>query len=143
MENKNYNTDPNQRHFQGSSRFFKEMATLIYHENVRLLLVTLNKHVKTIPTEFRSFIELINCDQNSKDCMLGACSKCPAFDALKPKESINGITWWQWNSNENSRVEKLEFTGEIADCFEQLKKLYLYFLRHTYIERKQFFPRDI
>ena len=63
---------------------------------------------------------MIVCDQNSKDCMLGACSKCPIFDALKPKESINGITWWQWNSNENSRVEKLEFTGEIADRFEQL-----------------------
>ena len=89
----------------------------IYHENVRLLLVTLNNHIKTIPTEFRSFIELIVCDQNSEDCTLGVCSKCPTFNALKPKESTRGITWWQWNSNENGRVEKQEFTGEIIYCF--------------------------
>ena len=100
-------------------------------------MVALNKHVKTIPTEFWSFIQLIICDQNSEDCMLGACSKCPTFDALKPKESISGITWWQWNSNGNSRVEKQEFNGEITDCFQQLKKLYPHFLRHTYIKRKQ------
>ena len=89
----------------------------IYHENVQLLLVALNKHVKTIPTEFQSFIELIVCDQNSEDCRLGACSKCPTFDALKPKESIRGMTWWQWNSNETSRVKKQEFNVEITDCF--------------------------
>ena len=35
------------------------------------------------------------------------------------------------NSNENGRVEKQEFTGEIINCFQQLEKLYLYFLRHT------------
>ena len=91
----------------------------IYHENVRLLLVTLNKYVKTIPMEFRSFIELIVCDQNSEDCKLEACSKSPTFTALKPKESISGITWWQWNSNENGRVEKQELTGEIV--FNSLK----------------------
>ena len=100
-------------------------------------MVTLNKHVKTFPNEFQSFIELIVCDQNSEDCMLGVCSKCPTFTALKPKESISGITWWQWNFNENGRVEKQEFTGEIINCFQQLEKLYLYFLRHTYLKRKQ------
>ena len=90
----------------------------------------MNKLVKGIPTEFRSFIELIVCDQNSEDCMLGVCSKCRTFAALKPKKSISGITWWQWNSNENGRVKKQEFTGEIVNCLQQLEKLYLYFLRH-------------
>ena len=80
---------------------------------------------------------MIVCDQNSEDSVLGACSKCATFTALKPKEIISGITWWQWNSNENGRVEKQEFTGEIIDCFQQLEKLYLYFLRHTYNKRKQ------
>ena len=102
-----------------------------------MLLVTSNKHVKAIPTEFQSFIDLIVCDQNSEDCMLGVCSKCPTFTALKPKENISGITWWQWNSNENGMAEKQEFTGEIIDCFQQLEKLYLNFLRHTYIKKKQ------
>ena len=100
-------------------------------------MVTLNKHVKAIPTEFRAFVELIVCDQNTKDCMLGVCSKCPTFTALKPKENISGITCWQWNSNENGMAEKQEFTGEIIDCFQQLEKLYLNFLRHTYIKKKQ------
>ena len=69
--------------------------------------------------------------------MLGVCSKCPTFTALKPKENISGITWWQWNSNENGMAEKQEFTGEIIDCFQQLEKLYLNFLRHTYVKKKQ------
>ena len=80
---------------------------------------------------------MIVCDQNSEDCTLGVYSKCPTFNALKPKESTSGITWWQWNSNENGRVEKQEFPGEIIDSFQQLEKLYLYFLSHRYIERKQ------
>ena len=57
--------------------------------------------------------------------------------APKSKESISGITWWQWNSHENGRVEKLKFTREITDCFQQLEKLYTCFLRHTYIKGKQ------
>ena len=40
----------------------------ICHKKVQLILVTMNKHVKKTPTEFRSFIELIACEQNSEDC---------------------------------------------------------------------------
>ena len=97
----------------------------IYHENVRLLLVTLNKYVKTIPTEFRSFIELIVCDQNSEDCMLGGMLKM----------SNISITWWRWNSNENGRIEKQEFTGEIMDCFQRLENLYLF--SEAYIHQEE------
>ena len=93
----------------------------IYHENVQLLLVTSNKHVKTIPTEFRSFIELIVCDQNSEDCMLEVCSKCSTFTALKPKESIGGITWWQWNSNKIVGLKNRNLLGKLLTAFNRLK----------------------
>ena len=76
---------------------------------------------------------MIVYDQNSEECMLEPRAKCPTFAALKPKENIRGITWWQCNSNENGRVEK----QEIADCFQRLEKLYPYFLRYTYIKRRQ------
>ena len=62
--------------------------------------------------------------------------KMSKIAAPKSKESISGITWWQWNSHENGRVEKLKFTREITDCFQQLEKLYTCFLRHTYIKGK-------
>ena len=68
--------------------------------------------------------------------MLGACSKCPTFAALKAKESISGFTWWQWNSSENGGVEKQEFTGEITNHFQQLEILYRYFLRQTNMKWK-------
>ena len=39
--------------------------------------------------------------------MLGECSKCPTFTALKPKECISGIYYLvAMDSNENGRVEK-------------------------------------
>ena len=50
------------------------------------------------------------------------------------KMSNIGITWWQWNSNENGRVEKQEFTGEIMDRFQQLEKLYLFSEAHIHQE---------
>ena len=41
-----------------------------YHENVRLLLVALNKHDKTIPTEFQDFIAKLVWNQESGECIL-------------------------------------------------------------------------
>ena len=63
---------------------------------MRLLLVTLNKHKRPVPTKFQSFTEMIVCDQNSEDCMLGTRLYVRLYVSfLLPKNSrkLSGINW--------------------------------------------------
>ena len=48
-----------------------------YHECVRLLLVTLNRHNKVIATEFHDFIAKFVCNKATEYCMFGICPDCP------------------------------------------------------------------
>ena len=93
---------------------------IIYHQHERLLLVTLNKHVKIIPIEFPS-LELIICDQNNEGCMLGACSECAIYTALKSKESISGVTWCHWNSMKVVGLKNRNSWGKLPTVFNSLK----------------------
>ena len=108
-----------------------------YHENVRLLLVALNKHDKTIPTEFHDFTAKLVCKQECKECMFGICCDCPSIIILTPEIDCNDIPWWQWANNQNGKAEKQEFKGILMDCFDILKQQSSYFLKHTYIKRMQ------
>ena len=72
-----------------------------YHENVRLLLVALNKHDKTIPTEFHDFIAKLICNQESEECMFGICCDCPSITILTCEIDYNDISWWQWANDQN------------------------------------------
>ena len=64
-----------------------------YHENVRCLLVALNKHDKTIPTEFHDFIAKLVCNQESEECMFGICYDCPSIIIFTPEIDYNDISW--------------------------------------------------
>ena len=109
----------------------------LYHENVRLLLVALNKHDKTIPTEFHDFIAKLVCNQESEECMFGICCDCPSITILTPEIDYNDISWWQRANDQNGKTEKQEFKGSLMDCFDILKQQSSYFLKHTYIKRIQ------
>ena len=76
-----------------------------YHENVRLLLVALNKHDKTIPTEFHDFIAKLVSNQESEKCMFGICCDCPSITILIPEIDYNDISWWQWANNQNGKLK--------------------------------------
>jgi len=47
-----------------------------YHENIRLLLEVLNKHVPSFPTQFRSFVADVTCTPESKQSMYKKCDTC-------------------------------------------------------------------
>ena len=49
----------------------------IYHENVRLLLIALNRNDSKFPMEFRGFIDKVVCNQENESCMLGKYTSCP------------------------------------------------------------------
>ena len=108
-----------------------------YLENVRLLLVALNKHDKTRPTEFHNFIAKLLCNQESEECMFGTCCDCPSITVLTPEIDYNDISWWQRANDQNGKTEKQEFKGSLMDCFDILKQQSSYFLKHTYIKRMQ------
>ena len=108
-----------------------------YHENVRLLLVALNKHDKTIPTEFHDFIAKLVCNQESDECMFGICCDCPSITILTPEIDYNDILWWQWTNDQNGKTEKQEFKGSLIDCLNILKQQSSYFLKHTNIRHMQ------
>ena len=83
-------------------------------------MVTLNKHVKIIPIEFPS-LESIICDQNNEGCMLGACPECPLYAAIKPKESISGVTWCHWNCIKVVGLKNRNSWGKLPTVFNSLK----------------------
>ena len=51
----------------------------IYHENVKLLLIALNRNDSMFPMEFRAFIDKIVCNQENESCMVGKCTSCPTI----------------------------------------------------------------
>ena len=99
--------------------------------------MTLNRHDKNIPTEFREFIEKIVCNQESEEYMLGLRSNCPTISVLKSEINPSDISWWQWATNENGKTEKQEFSGNLEQCFELLTQEAAHFFKHNFIKRMQ------
>ena len=109
----------------------------VYHENVRLLMVALNKYDKTFPTDFHDFIGEIVCNQKNEACMFGECTEYETITCLKPETNHNDVSWWYWGQNENSKVEKQQLTGTLVECYNELATRCPFFLRHTFIKRMQ------
>ena len=113
----------------------------IYHENVRLLLVALEKILPPIPISFREFCSVITCNQDNEMCMFSECNNCPqlsyfkAFDDFEEVKDLE-IEWYQWKTH-NTKVVKTVENGTVEKCFAALEGKVPNFLRHTYIKRKQ------
>lgn len=113
-----------------------QVCVCSYHENVRFLLVALKDHT-TLSTDFSGFINQVTCDSSSKECMNGKCSKCKdVIDKFTPENSSSIAHYQQWRSVDN-RVEKLDITGTVKECFLELKVQVRPFLLHTHTKRKQ------
>ncbi|CAF2125919.1 unnamed protein product, partial [Rotaria magnacalcarata] len=90
----------------------------LYHENVCLLLKSLDKYVDgRLCSSLQMFTDNMVCSTNNEECMFGCCSLCEDFFTKKVEENVSDgnakITWSQW-INENGFAEKREF-------FEKLK----------------------
>lgn len=110
-----------------------QVCVCSYHENVRLLLVAFKEHT----TLNNDFAEQVTCDPSAKVCMSGKCSKCAnAIDKYAPLNNSNPVHYQQWQRVDN-RVEKVDKTGTVGDCFKELKIQVGPFLLYTYVKRKQ------
>ena len=112
-----------------------------YHENVRMLLQSLNKSGLNIPTSFRDFIALIVCNQDNENCMDGSCMQCAGLQTLAPSASetdstVPNMQWQQW-SVEAGKVTKVAHQGTVAECYNELLKQTPFFLKHTFVKRVQ------
>ena len=108
-----------------------------YHENIRLLLQDLRKVGLQLPTDFRSYIALLVCNQESEACMSGSCDFCPGISHLTPSEDIaqQNMSWQQWTTDAKQNRET--FQGTVQTCFNVLKETTPYFLQHTFVKRVQ------
>ena len=111
-----------------------------YHENVRLLLITLSRHNRDIPTDFKTFIDSIVCNQEDLKCMRRMCDECDPRFAKQfcptRENETEMVTWHQWTMADK-RVVKAETSGTLKECFEELQQQLEFFLVHTFIKRRQ------
>ena len=111
-----------------------QVCVCSYHENVRLLLVTLKDHT-ALSTDFSGFINQVACDLTSKECMSGKCSKCKdEIDKFAPDNSSLIAHYQQWQSVDN-HMEKVDITGTVEECFLELKAQVRPFLLNTHVKQ--------
>ena len=69
--------------------------------------------------------------------MSGKCSECKdAINKFAPDNSSSIAHYQQWRSVDN-RMEKVDITGTVEECFLELEVQVWPFLLHTYVKRKQ------
>ena len=62
----------------------REVCLCRYHDNIKMLCVTLSEEIPSFPSYSRSFVDNLVCDSNKEECMTGKCQKCPNwFEAMK------------------------------------------------------------
>lgn len=118
-------------------------CTCKYHENVRMLLKALSKAVnppKSVPTEFRLFLNEVVCNQENESCMLNQCASCADnFHKFSTSfvETDTLISWEQWSKDENKRAMLNTTEGTIQECLDLLENQLPFFMKHTFIKREQ------
>ena len=111
-----------------------QLCVCSYHENVRLCLWHLKNIARILNFQHSSSKSLVMLAQ---ECMSGKCSECAnAIEKYAPANKSYPIYYQQWQSVDN-RVEKVDITGTVDDCFDKLKTQVGPFLLHAYVKRKQ------
>ena len=67
----------------------REICLCQYHDNVKMLCVTLSKEIPSFPSYSRSFVDNLVCDSNKEECMTGKCQKCPNWFETMKDTSLN------------------------------------------------------
>ena len=117
------------------------VCVCVYHENVNLLLNTLQKHVHvSICSDLHSFTSALICDESKYNCMASYCLLCEnKFDTNIKNNIIDRnitVKWYQWE-NINRYATKEEEQGSVKQCVELLASKVKPFLLHVYIKRQQ------
>lgn len=115
------------------------MCTCRYHENMRMLLKALAQSSNETPTDFKSFLSIVVCYQNSQTCMFSTCNKCvEGFSKYTEQftERQLHIQWNQWDASGNRPVKEKQ-EGTVQDCLDLVKQQLPFFKMHTFIKRQQ------
>ena len=90
-----------------------------YHENIRLLLVVLNKYT-TPSVDFQSFINQITCDSSKKECVSCQCIDCEELIDNMHQAIQLALRYQQWQNND--KTEKVDIIDTISYVFAELKR---------------------
>ncbi|CAF3406874.1 unnamed protein product, partial [Rotaria socialis] len=118
------------------------VCVCIYHENIALLLKSLNKHVQGLDTiDLNSFVKLIVCNDQNETCMFHKCAVCAdKFKNEIQNKIINTkslIQWTLWSTSSQGRAVKIDYEGSVAECVNVLSDKIEHFLFHVFIKRQQ------
>jgi len=114
----------------------------VYHENVILLLKSLNEHIQGLNSiSLQSFIQLIVCDDTRELCMFSKCAQCAVYfkDKIQNKiiDSTAVIKWTLWSTSTEGRFMKIDYKGPILECVVTLESKIKHFLFHVFVKRQQ------
>ncbi|CAM4982008.1 unnamed protein product [Rotaria socialis] len=118
------------------------MCICNYHENIALLIKSLNKHVQGLDTiDLNSFLKLIVCNDQNQNCMFSNCSICAdKFKNEIENKIINPtslIKWTLWSTSQQGRAVKVDYEGSVVECVKILSNKVEQFLFHVFIKRQQ------
>ncbi|CAF2039332.1 unnamed protein product [Rotaria magnacalcarata] len=118
------------------------VCVCVYHENILLLLKSLNLHVQGLRSvDLHSFIKILVCEDNNEFCMFNNCSKC--VNNFKNKienkiiDSKSIIKWTLWSTSPEGRAVKIDYEGSVVECVNVLSNKIKDFLFHTFVKRQQ------
>lgn len=113
----------------------------LYHENVNLLLKSLDKYVGgKVCSSLQAFTDSLVCSPINEECMFSACPLCEKNFGQKIREKLSSgdskISYCQW-VNENGRAEKKEFSQTVKQVVTLLESKVEQYLFRVYVKRKQ------
>ena len=77
----------------------REVCLCQYHDNIKMLCVTLSKEIPSFPSYSRSFVDNLVCDSNKEECMTGKCQKCPKWFETMKDTSLNLEEVVEWSQS--------------------------------------------
>lgn len=123
------------------------LCLCIYHENIRLLLSSIN----VLPNTTSELVRLLVCENCSEECFYQTCDECgnlrklhSTIAMLSEADLDMEIKFFQWLNDETKTVSRQRICSSLHEALEKLKKKLPQFLQHVYVKRQQeLFFQDI
>lgn len=123
----------------------RNVCYCLYHTNYIECCKSLHRAIPEFPLYSPESIELLLCENSTKDCWIRKCNVCTAA-AIKITvegmlERSNGnhtptVTWLIWKQEEN-RCVKTVAKGTINDLVDYFGSIVDKFIAHVYVKRAQ------
>ena len=121
----------------------QNVCVCIYHENIRLLLLSLHEKAPELPLTTSELIGLCSCSAESSDCMMGDCAECndlSRFDdnicSKLDQKLTEELKWYAWQTASGNQA-KIIREGIVEEAFDELKRQLPAFMKHEFIKKAQ------